>query len=143
MDLRSPCSLHDDLLHPVLQHMHVRNKHVRHSLFPVDANVCCACVQVGIIMQGMEAIRVVERWCAPVLLLLSAALLLWAHQAAAGGFGSMLATPSQFGPGMPKAGRFWQAFFPALTANVGYWATLSLNIPDFTRWDTLLPCCKQ
>lgn len=75
----------------------------------------------------------VERWCAPVLLLLSFALLVWAHQATAGGFGTMLSTPSQFGPGMPQAGQFWRAFFPALTANVGYWATLSLNIPDFTR----------
>jgi len=29
---------------------------------------------------------------------------------------------------------FWQMFPAALTANVGYWATLSLNIPDFTRY---------
>ena len=29
---------------------------------------------------------------------------------------------------------FWQLFPAALTANVGYWATLSLNIPDFTRY---------
>ena len=45
----------------------------------------------------------------------------------------MLAAPSQFAVGMPKAGQFWQTFLPALTANVGYWATLSLNIPDFSR----------
>jgi nucleobase:cation symporter-1, NCS1 family len=29
---------------------------------------------------------------------------------------------------------FWLIFPAALTANVGYWATLSLNIPDFTRY---------
>src|SRR3712207_7631091 len=29
---------------------------------------------------------------------------------------------------------FWALFPAALTANVGYWATLSLNIPDFTRY---------
>jgi NCS1 family nucleobase:cation symporter-1 len=39
----------------------------------------------------------------------------------------------QFGPGMPLEGRFWSVFWPAVTANVGYWATLSLNIPDFSR----------
>jgi NCS1 family nucleobase:cation symporter-1 len=29
---------------------------------------------------------------------------------------------------------FWNYFFPALTGMVGFWATLSLNIPDFTRY---------
>jgi len=46
----------------------------------------------------------------------------------------MLAQPSQFDPGEPKAGQFWSFFFPALTAMIGFWATLSLNIPDFTRY---------
>jgi NCS1 family nucleobase:cation symporter-1 len=46
----------------------------------------------------------------------------------------MLTQPSQFVAGGPKAGQFWAFFFPALTANVGFWATLSLNIPDFSRY---------
>jgi NCS1 family nucleobase:cation symporter-1 len=46
----------------------------------------------------------------------------------------MLDQPSQFEPGMPKAGQFWAFFFPALTGIIGFWATLSLNIPDFTRY---------
>jgi NCS1 family nucleobase:cation symporter-1 len=46
----------------------------------------------------------------------------------------MLHTPSQFAPGGPKAGGFWLFFIPALTANIGFWATLSLNIPDFSRY---------
>ena len=46
----------------------------------------------------------------------------------------MLAQPSQFDPGESKAGQFWTFFFPALTAMIGFWATLSLNIPDFTRY---------
>jgi NCS1 family nucleobase:cation symporter-1 len=45
----------------------------------------------------------------------------------------MLSAPSQFGSGMPLEGKFWQVAVPAVTANVGYWATLSLNIPDFSR----------
>jgi NCS1 family nucleobase:cation symporter-1 len=46
----------------------------------------------------------------------------------------MLSQPSQFEAGQPKAGQFWLFFFPALTANVSFWATLSLNIPDFSRY---------
>ena len=89
-------------------------------------------MQVGIILRGIESIKEVEQAAAPFLILLSAALLAWAWRTA-GGLGPMLAAPSQFGPGQPQAGRFWHVFWPALTANVGYWTTLSLNIPDFTR----------
>ena len=46
----------------------------------------------------------------------------------------MLSKPSEFAEGGPKAGEFWPFFFAALTANVGFWATLSLNIPDFSRY---------
>ena len=46
----------------------------------------------------------------------------------------MLATPSQFAVGGPKEGQLASVFFPSLTAMVGFWATLSLNIPDFTRY---------
>src|SRR5207253_11140850 len=52
----------------------------------------------------------------------------------ANGFGPILSQPSKFEPGGEKAGQFWSFFFPALTANVGFWATLSLNIPDFSRY---------
>ena len=69
---------------------------------------------------------------APLLILLGLALLVWAY-VAAGGFGPMLSQSSQFAPDGEKAGEFWGFFFPALTANVGFWATLALNIPDFTR----------
>ncbi|KAG0586952.1 hypothetical protein KC19_2G130500 [Ceratodon purpureus] len=90
-------------------------------------------LQVGIIWNGIESIRELEKLSAPILILLSGALLAWAY-IQAGGFGPMLSLPSQFIPGGPKEGQFWQTFFPALTANVGFWATLSLNIPDFTRY---------
>ncbi len=50
---------------------------------------------------------------------------------AAGGFGPMLSQPSRFAD---DRGRSWPVFFPALTAMIGFWATLSLNIPDFTRY---------
>jgi len=61
-------------------------------------------------------------------------LLLWWAWRAAGGFGPILSQPSAFDAGQPKAGQFWTYFFPALTGMVGFWATLSLNIPDFSRY---------
>lgn len=90
-------------------------------------------IQVIILWKGMDSIKVFERWAAPFLIVMGAALLYWAYSRA-GGWGPMLAAPSQFGPGGAKEGQFWTAFAPALTAMVGFWATLSLNIPDFTRY---------
>ena len=56
-------------------------------------------------------------------------MLVWAIVAAKG-LGPILAQPSNF----HTAGEFWNFFFPALDGMVGFWATLSLNIPDFTRY---------
>jgi NCS1 family nucleobase:cation symporter-1 len=66
---------------------------------------------------------------APFLLLIGLALLLWAR-AKAGGFGPMLATPSKF----QTFGEFFRFFVPSLTGVVAFWATVALNIPDFTRY---------
>jgi len=60
-------------------------------------------------------------------------LLGWAYNRA-NGFGPMLSQPSAFEAGHAKEGQFWSFFFPALTGMVGFWATLSLNIPDFSRY---------
>ena len=90
-------------------------------------------LQIGIIYRGIESIRLLETIAAPFLIGIGLALLAWAY-VVAGGFGSMLSTPSAFAPGGPKEGQFWSVFFPSLTAMVGFWATLSLNIPDFTRY---------
>ncbi|MCO5560092.1 hypothetical protein L7F22_013698 [Adiantum nelumboides] len=84
-------------------------------------------LQVIILWNGVDSIRKFEKYCAPVLIIMSIALLSWAYLKA-GGFGAMLATPSQFVVGGSKEGQFWQVFFPALTANIGFWATISLNM---------------
>ncbi len=84
-------------------------------------------------MRGIESIRWLLNIKAPLLITLGLAFLAWAYFAA-NGFGPMLNQPSQFVEGGSKAGLFWSVFFPALTANVGFWATLSLNIPDFSRF---------
>ena len=90
-------------------------------------------INIIVILLGIESIRVLLNIKAPLLIVLGLILLGWAAYAAHG-FGDMLNTPSAFSPGQPKAGQFWKYFFPALTGVVGFWATLSLNIPDFTRY---------
>jgi NCS1 family nucleobase:cation symporter-1 len=90
-------------------------------------------INMFVIYKGIESIRILLDIKAPLLILLGLALLAWAYHAA-GGFGPMLSQPSAFVAGGPKAGQFWLVFFPALTGMIGYWATLSLNIPDFTRY---------
>lgn len=88
-------------------------------------------INVAVIIAGINSIRILLNMKAPLLLVLL--LLAWAYQRA-GGFGPMLAQPSDFSPGRPKAGQFWTFFWPALSGMIGFWATLSLNIPDFTRY---------
>jgi NCS1 family nucleobase:cation symporter-1 len=90
-------------------------------------------LNMAVVWRGIDSIRVLLNIKAPLLLALGLVLLAWAY-VQAGGFGPMLSRPSQFAPGEPKAGQFWLFFFPALTANVSFWATLSLNIPDFSRY---------
>ena len=90
-------------------------------------------INMFVIYKGIESIRFLLNIKAPLLILLGLALLTWAYKQA-GGFGPMLSQPSQFVPGGPKDGRFWAVFIPSLTGMIGFWATLSLNIPDFTRY---------
>jgi nucleobase:cation symporter-1, NCS1 family len=90
-------------------------------------------VNLLVVWRGMESIRLLLNIKAPLLIVLGLMLLAWAYSQA-GGFGPILSQPSQFAAGQAKAGQFWNFFFPALTANVSFWATLSLNIPDFSRF---------
>lgn len=86
-------------------------------------------MNVFFIVNGTESIKKLEALAAPFLLLVGVGLLWWGVTAG-GGFGPILSQPSKF----TTAGEFWKFFFPALTGMVGFWATLSLNIPDFTRY---------
>ena len=90
-------------------------------------------LQLVFIQKGTESIRWLETLAAPFLLLTALALLAWAY-VRAGGFGDMLSAPSAFVEDGEREGEFWQVFWPGLTAMVGFWATMSLNIPDFTRY---------
>jgi len=90
-------------------------------------------VNMWVIWRGIDTIRVLLNIKAPLLIALGLALLAWAYNAA-GGFGPILSQPSAFDAGQAQEGKFWAYFFPALTGMVGFWATLSLNIPDFSRY---------
>ncbi len=82
-----------------------------------------------VVWRGVESIRFLQSYSAPFMILMSALLLTFVLNRA-GGFGPLLAAPSKF----TSTGGFLEFFLPALTGMVGYWATLSLNIPDFTRY---------
>ncbi len=86
-------------------------------------------LNMAVVWRGVESIRHFQGFSAPFMLVMALALLVFAL-VRAGGFGPMLSEPSRF----HSTGAFLRFFFPSLTAMVGYWATLALNIPDFTRY---------
>ncbi len=86
-------------------------------------------LNMAVVWRGVSSIRFLQSLSAPFMLLMSL-LLLGYMLRRAGGFGPMLAAPSRF----TTRQEFLHFFWPSLTAMVGYWATLSLNIPDFTRY---------
>jgi nucleobase:cation symporter-1, NCS1 family len=86
-------------------------------------------VNMFVVYLGVESIRKLLVFKAIFLPVAALALLFWAISAAHG-LGPILQTPSKF----KTSSSFWNYFFPALTGMIGFWATLSLNIPDFTRY---------
>jgi NCS1 family nucleobase:cation symporter-1 len=86
-------------------------------------------MNIYFIVKGTESIRFFEAWAAPVLLLMGFALLAWAV-VKVGGLGPIFTQPSRF----RTQAEFFSFFVPSLTGMIGYWATLSISIPDFTRY---------
>jgi NCS1 family nucleobase:cation symporter-1 len=86
-------------------------------------------INLLVILRGIEYIRFLQGFSAPILLGVGLLLLGWAWKTA-GGFGPMLSAPSQF----RSTGDFLKFLVPALNGTVGFWSTVSLNIPDFTRF---------
>ena len=86
-------------------------------------------LHVIVIVMGIRTIQFLQGVTAPFLLAIGVVLLGWA-MVKAGGFGPMLAAPSKF----QTFGEFFKVFVPSLTGVVGFWATVALNIPDFTRY---------
>jgi NCS1 family nucleobase:cation symporter-1 len=86
-------------------------------------------LNVLIIFRGMELVRRVERWAAPFVLVMTAILVVWAVRRA-DGLGPIISE----GGSLTAPGAFLKVFIPSLTATIGFWSTLSLNMPDFTRF---------
>ncbi len=82
-----------------------------------------------VVYLGVESIKKLLVFKAFFLPFAALALLFWAIKAG-NGLGPILEQPSKFA----TTNDFFHFFFPALTGMVGFWATLSLNIPDFTRY---------
>lgn len=103
-----------------------------HSLFPQWLPMICFLLfwllNMYVIYLGVESIRKLLVFKAIFLPLATFALLFWAVNAA-GNMSSILHQSSSL-----HGNNFWKYFFPALTGMVGFWATVSLNIPDFTRY---------
>ncbi|MCL4493592.1 MAG: NCS1 family nucleobase:cation symporter-1 [Firmicutes bacterium] len=85
-------------------------------------------LNIWIIFHGIQAVRRFEAWAGPAVLALGLGLLIWAYTAAHG-FGPIIAQPAKV-----HGAALWAVIIPSLTGVVGFWATLSLNIPDFTRF---------
>ncbi len=86
-------------------------------------------LNLAVILRGIETVRRLQGVSAPLLVALGGAMLWWAYRHA-GGFGPMLSAPSKF----KSFGEFFRFFVPSLTGVVAFWATVALNIPDFTRY---------
>jgi NCS1 family nucleobase:cation symporter-1 len=86
-------------------------------------------LNIFVILRGIETIKILEGVAAPFMLAIGL-LLLWWITGLAGGLGPVLRAPSKFA----TTGAFVKFFIPSLTGMVGFWATVALNIPDFTRY---------
>ncbi|MFT5226284.1 MAG: NCS1 family nucleobase:cation symporter-1 [Polaribacter sp.] len=85
-------------------------------------------MNLWVVIKGSESIKLLETVAAPLLLLVGIGLIVWAYPQAS--ITELLAQA----PNRPEGASFWGYFFGGLTAMVGFWATLSLNIPDFSRF---------
>ncbi|MGB5492442.1 MAG: cytosine permease, partial [Woeseiaceae bacterium] len=83
---------------------------------------------LAVVIRGAESIKRLEALAAPLLLIVAIGLLVWALPKIS--LGEVLATPAARPEGEPVT----KYFLSGLTAMVGFWATLSLNIPDFSRY---------
>jgi NCS1 family nucleobase:cation symporter-1 len=86
-------------------------------------------LNIAVIWRGIETIKFLEGIGAPFMLGIGL-LLLWWITRQAGGFGPVLSAPGKF----HTSAEFFRFFIPSLTGMVGFWATVALNIPDFTRY---------
>ena len=83
---------------------------------------------LAVVIRGSESIKLLEALAAPLLLIVAIGLVVWALPKIS--LSEVLSTPAT----RPEGAPFFGYFMAGLTAMVGFWATLSLNIPDFSRY---------
>jgi len=86
-------------------------------------------MNIWIIYRGMDMVRKFENWAGPLVLVMAIMMLIWMISQA-GGLGPILSDPGK----LDTMDKFLPVFIPSLTGMIAFWATLSLNIPDFTRF---------
>jgi NCS1 family nucleobase:cation symporter-1 len=92
-------------------------------------------LNILVVYKGMELVRRVENIAAPYVLVMTALLVIWAIRRASAieghfSLGAVMTDEGKF----KTIGEFWPVFVPSVTAMIGFWSTLSLNMPDFTRF---------
>ncbi len=85
-------------------------------------------MNLTVVIRGAESIKLLETLSAPLLLLVSLGLMVWALPQVS--LSELFSVPAK----RPEGASFWGYFFGGVTAMVGFWATLALNIPDFSRY---------
>jgi nucleobase:cation symporter-1, NCS1 family len=116
-----PTLLGDKIVSPALLAGYTPTHYISFLIFWV--------LNVAIIFRGMDLLRKVENWAAPFVLVMTAILLVWVIWKAKG-LGAIMQDQGK----LNDFGSFWKVFIPSLTAMIGFWSTLSLNMPDFTRF---------
>lgn len=86
------------------------------------------CLNLWVVLRGAESIKRLETLSAPLLVAVGVGLLVWAMPNVS--LSELMAIP----PKRPEGASLTGYFMAGLTAMVGFWATLSLNIPDFSRY---------
>ncbi|WP_196606841.1 NCS1 family nucleobase:cation symporter-1 [Pectinatus frisingensis] len=86
-------------------------------------------MNILLVYKGMNTVKKFENWAAPIVIIMTLILLVWVVTEAHG-FGPIFAEEGK----LDTMDKFIPVFIPSLTGMVGFWATLSLNIPDFTRF---------
>ncbi len=85
-------------------------------------------LNIAVVIRGSESIKLLEALAAPLLLIVALGLIVWAMPKVS--MSEVLAVPAN----RPEGASLAPYFMAGLTAMVGFWATLSLNIPDFSRY---------
>ncbi|WP_263376536.1 NCS1 family nucleobase:cation symporter-1 [Granulicella aggregans] len=92
-------------------------------------------LNMAVVGRGIETVKRLRTLGAPLTLVVGLALLLW-MVGQVGGLGAVLIDANAYcatsRQAMPP--HFWKIFFPSLTGIVGFWATVAVSIPDFSRY---------